>query len=98
MTDTLRAPHGPSPHRARWFNAPRMTAVVMLLVMSGAAARRASSGPPPQSGSANSNATSHSARLDTAITDLFAHGSDQDRVRVIITLKPGAKRGLVQAL
>ena len=98
MTDTFNARHT---HCARPY-LPRIVVLVLLLVVAGSAAPRASSGPPVQSGSGKANRSSsaakHVARLDTAIADLLAHGSDRDHVRVIITVKPGTKRGLIQAL
>jgi hypothetical protein len=36
--------------------------------------------------------------VDTALAAMLQHGDDRARARVIITVKPGAKRGLIQAL
>src|SRR5687767_14305595 len=56
-----------------------------------------SSGKGPGS-SKQTEAKETKARVDAIIAELFDHGNDDARLRVIVTVKPGAKTGLLKAL
>src|SRR5262245_63066602 len=73
-----------------------------MFVVASSVAPRAQSGPSGQSsssGSSKGQSTSALAHVDTALADRLAHGTDNEPVRVIVTLRAGAKqRGLLRAL
>ncbi len=60
----------------------------------------AAAGDPQAQGRSGSSGPRRGAHLDRPLAERLARGLDQDEenVRVIIRLKPGAKRGLIQAL
>src|SRR5262245_55453313 len=79
-------------------------AMTLVLVAMTAATVRAD-GSPGQSNSSGKSSNSGpskgqeaKARVDAAIAELLGQGNDDARPRVIITVKPGAKNGLLRAL
>ncbi|MGH9255710.1 MAG: hypothetical protein ACRD3C_14210, partial [Vicinamibacterales bacterium] len=82
---------GPS-HR---FQIWHRVALALVLVATAAATLRAQGN---SNSSSSSKAQVATARVDALLADWLGRGDDNGTLRVIVNMKPGAKRGLIRAL
>src|ERR1700752_1896166 len=83
-----------SARRLLKWSAAFCTAVALLSVP--VATLRAA--PPAQGSPGAGKGKAAAAHVDALLADLLAGGDDNGRVRVILSVKPGAKHGLIRAL